>query len=42
MDLVTHLEHLEIVLKEVNLIDTTNKNILIWYFQDSLRFSIKA
>lgn len=40
MDWLTHLEHLQVLLKEFNFVATSNKNILIWYFWDRLRPSI--
>lgn len=42
MDWAVYLEYLKLVLKEFNLIDAVNKNILIQYFQDDLCFFIQT
>ena len=42
MDRATHLEHLQTVLREFNSAATPNKQVLIGYFYDNLRFFIQA
>lgn len=42
MDETAHLKHLQVILKEFNFVAAYNKNILIWYFWDSLCPSIQV
>lgn len=39
---MTNLKHLQVVLKEFDSVVTPNKNVLIQYFWDSYRLSIRA
>lgn len=42
MDWVAHLEYLQVVQKKFNDTTATSKNLLICYFRDNLRPSIRA
>lgn len=40
--MAVHLQHLQVVLKEFDLVTASNKDVLICYFQKGLRASIQA
>lgn len=42
MDWTDYLEHLQIVLRKFNFVAAPNEDILIWYFWDGLRPSIRS